>query len=126
MRRRINVADNRDSWSRHRTIGQCLGHRLVSRFHQRRVKSTRHGQLDSPASSSLGQLNHPEAVALICDELLEEARAGKSYEEVMDVGSRVLSKNDVMEGVPELIRPIKVEAGFESGTKLIVSADPIQ
>ena len=72
------------------------------------------------------KLNHPEAVALICDELLEEARAGKSYEEVVEAGTRVLSKSDVMDGVPELVKPIKVEAGFESGTKLIVVADPIQ
>ena len=72
------------------------------------------------------KLNHPEAVALICDELLEEARAGRSYEEVVEAGTRVLAKSDVMDGVPELVRPIKVEAGFESGTKRIVVDDPIR
>ena len=72
------------------------------------------------------KLNHPEAVALICDEILEEARAGKSYEEVMDVGSRVLTLDDVLDGVAELASPIKVEAGFDSGTKLVVIDQPIR
>lgn len=72
------------------------------------------------------KLNHPEAVALISDEIMEEARAGKSYEEVMDVGSRILARADVLDGVAELASPIKVEAGFDSGTKLVVIDRPIR
>ena len=72
------------------------------------------------------KLNHPEAVALICDEILEEARAGKSYEEVHDLGGRVLTREDVLDGVAELAAPIKVEAGFDSGTKLVVINEPIR
>jgi urease subunit gamma/beta len=72
------------------------------------------------------KLNHPEAVALICDEILEEARAGKSYDEVQEFGGRVLTSSDVMEGVAELASPIKIEAGFDSGTKLVVINEPIR
>ena len=72
------------------------------------------------------KLNHPEAVALIADEIMEEARAGKSYEEVMDVGGRVLTIDDVLDGVADLASPIKVEAGFDSGTKLVVIDRPIR
>ena len=72
------------------------------------------------------KLNHPEAVALICDEVLEEARAGKSYEEVLDLGGRVLTREEVLDGVAELASPIKIEAGFDSGTKLIVIDNPIR
>ena len=72
------------------------------------------------------KLNHPEAVALICDELLEDARDGKSYEEVMERSAGILTKDDVMDGVAELANPIRIELGFLDGNKLIVVRDPIR
>jgi urease gamma subunit len=72
------------------------------------------------------KLNHPEAVALICDEVLEEARAGRSYQEVLEHGRSVLTRADVLDGVPELLPLIQVEALFEDGTKLITLHQPIR
>jgi len=72
------------------------------------------------------KLNYPESVALICDELSELARMGKSYQEVVDSGSKILSREDVLEGVAELADPIQVEIGFLEGTKLVVIRDPIR
>ncbi len=71
------------------------------------------------------KLNHPEAVALITDHILEGARDGKPVPELMSSGRKVLSKDDVMPGVIELIRSIQVEATFEDGTKLVTVHDPI-
>lgn len=72
------------------------------------------------------KLNYPEAVALICDEVMEEARAGKGYDEVISHGMQVLTEADVMEGVPELASKIYVEPLFDDGTKLVVLHHPIQ
>lgn len=72
------------------------------------------------------KLNHPEAVALICDEVMEEARAGRSYQEVLEHGRSVLRRADVLDGVPELVGMIQVEAVFEDGTKLLTLHQPIQ
>jgi urease subunit gamma/beta len=72
------------------------------------------------------KLNYPEAVALICDEVMEEARAGKGYDEVITHGMQVLTDADVMEGVPELASKIYIEPLFEDGTKLIVLHHPIR
>jgi urease gamma subunit len=72
------------------------------------------------------KLNHPEAVALICDEVMEEARAGRSYREVLEHGRGVLSRADVLDGVPELVGTIQVEAVFEDGTKLLTLHRPIR
>ena len=72
------------------------------------------------------KLNHPEAVALICDELLEDAREGKSYEEVMEHSTRILTRDDVLEGVSELADPIRLEVNFLDGNKLIYVQNPIQ
>ncbi|WP_026962722.1 urease subunit gamma [Alicyclobacillus herbarius] len=71
------------------------------------------------------KLNHPEAVALITCEILEGARDGKSVEELMVLGRQVLSRDDVMEGIPEMIPEIQVEATFPDGTKLITVHNPI-
>ena len=71
------------------------------------------------------KLNHPEAVALICDELLEDAREGKSYEEVMERSTRILTLGDVLEGVSELADPIRLEVNFLDGNKLIYVQNPI-
>ncbi len=72
------------------------------------------------------KLNYPEAVALICDEVMEEARAGRSYDEVVAHGKQVLTEEDVMEGVAELASRIYVEPLFDDGTKLVVLHHPIQ
>jgi urease gamma subunit len=72
------------------------------------------------------QLNHPEAVALLTDEIFEEARAGRSFDEVIEHACRVLRKRDVMEGVPEMIRSIHVDALFPDGTRLVTVRNPIR
>lgn len=72
------------------------------------------------------KLNYPEAVALICDEVMEEARAGKGYDEVIGHGMQVLTEADVMKGVPELASRIYIEPIFEDGTKLVVLHHPIR
>lgn len=72
------------------------------------------------------KLNYPEAVALICDEMMEEARAGRSYDEVVAHGMQVLTGEDVMEGVAELASTISVEPLFDDGTKLVVLHKPIR
>jgi urease subunit gamma len=71
------------------------------------------------------KLNVPESVALITEALLEGARDGKPVTEVMALGRQVLTREDVMDGVPELIPLVQVEATFPDGTKLISCHDPI-
>ena len=72
------------------------------------------------------KLNYPEAVALICDELLEDAREGKTYQEVTDHGVRILARDDVLDGVAELASAIRLEATFNDGNKLIFIENPIR
>ena len=72
------------------------------------------------------KLNHPESVALITSYILEGARAGKTVSELMNAGGQVLTREDVMEGVPEMIPMIQVEATFVDGTKLVTIHDPIR
>lgn len=72
------------------------------------------------------RLNHPEAVALISDFVLEGARDGKTVAELMRDGAHVLTRDQVMEGIPEMIRDIQVEATFPDGTKLVTIHDPIR
>jgi urease subunit gamma len=71
------------------------------------------------------KLNHPEAVALITAAILEGARDGRSVAELMDAGTTVLGRADVMEGVPEMIPDIQVEATFPDGSKLVTVHQPI-
>lgn len=71
------------------------------------------------------KLNHPEAVAVITDHILEGARDGKSVPELMSSGRSVLTKDDVLPQVADLIHSIQVEATFEDGTKLVTVHDPI-
>ncbi|BBX61544.1 urease subunit gamma [Mycobacterium saskatchewanense] len=71
------------------------------------------------------RLNYPEAVALITDHILEGARDGRSVAELMASGCDVLSREDVMEGVPEMIGDVQVEATFPDGTKLVTVHHPI-
>ena len=72
------------------------------------------------------KLNHPESVAIITDYILEGAREGKSVADLMNEGAKVLKRDDVMEGVPEMIPMIQVEATFVDGTKLVTIHDPIR
>ena len=71
------------------------------------------------------KLNYPEAIALISAEIMEGARDGKSVAELMSYGTTLLSRNDVMEGVPEMIHEVQVEATFPDGTKLVTVHNPI-
>jgi urease subunit gamma/beta len=70
-------------------------------------------------------LTHPEALAIICDEMHEAARGGASYEEVMRVGQSTLSADDVLEGVAELIGGIKIECLFGDGMRVLHVEHPI-
>ena len=72
------------------------------------------------------KLNHPEAVALITSALLEEIRNGRTVAELMSLGAQILSAEDVMEGVPEMIGEIQVEGTFPDGTKLVTVHQPIR
>ena len=71
------------------------------------------------------KLNHPESVALIADHILEGARDGKSVADLMNSGKTVLTKDDVLPGVTDIIHTIQVEATFDDGTKLVTVHDPI-
>ncbi len=71
------------------------------------------------------KLNHPEAVALLTSWVLEGARDGRSVAELMDAGRRVLTSDDVMHGVAELVPEVQVEATFPDGTKLVTLHGPI-
>jgi urease gamma subunit len=71
------------------------------------------------------KLNYPEAVAFISCAVLEGARDGRSVAELMDYGRTLLTREDVMEGVPEMIPEVQVEATFPDGTKLVTVHDPI-
>jgi urease subunit gamma len=71
------------------------------------------------------KLNHPEAVALITAAIMEGARDGKTVAELMSAGTKILTRQDVMEGVPEMIPDIQVEATFPDGTKLVTVHHPI-
>ena len=71
------------------------------------------------------KLNYPEAVAMISSVILEGARDGKSVAELMTLGTKVLTREDVMLGVPEMIPEVQVEATFPDGTKLVTVHHPI-
>lgn len=72
------------------------------------------------------KLNHPEAVSLITAELLEAARDGTSVAELMSLGTTFVSRDEVMEGVAEMIHDIQVEATFPDGTKLVTVHNPVR
>ena len=72
------------------------------------------------------KLNYPEAIALISSQLQEAARDGKSVAELMSWGATILTRNDVMEGVAEMIDEIEIEATFTDGTKLVTVHQPIR
>jgi urease subunit gamma len=72
------------------------------------------------------KLNHPEAVALITDFVVEGARDGRSVADLMQTGAKVLSRDQVMPGVAEMIHDVQVEATFPDGTKLVTVHEPIR
>jgi urease subunit gamma len=72
------------------------------------------------------KLNYPEAIALISSELQEAARDGKTVAELMSAGSNFLGREDVMEGVAEMITEVQIEATFPDGTKLVTVHNPIR
>lgn len=72
------------------------------------------------------KLNHPEAIALISDFIMEGARDGRTVAELMESGARVLTRAQVMEGIPEMIHDIQVEATFPDGSKLVTVHHPIR
>lgn len=71
------------------------------------------------------KLNYPESVAIIANYVVEGAREGRSVADLMKAGKTILKRSDVMEGVPELIHTVQVEATFPDGTKLVTIHDPI-
>jgi len=71
-------------------------------------------------------LNYPEAVALICDEIIEAARDGKTMSEAMQIATAVLRRGDVMDGVVEMLDKLQVEAMFDDGMKLVTVYSPIR
>jgi urease subunit gamma len=72
------------------------------------------------------KLNYPEAVAIISAEIMEAARDGKSVAEIMSWGATLLTRDDVMDGIAEMIHDVQVEATFPDGTKLVTVHDPIR
>ena len=72
------------------------------------------------------KLNHPESIALITDFVIEGARDGRSVADLMSAGAEVLRRDQVMEGIPEMVHEIQVEATFPDGTKLVTVHDPIR
>ena len=72
------------------------------------------------------KLNHPEAIAIISAEILEAARDGRTVAEIMTFGATILKREDVMDGVAEIIHDVQVEATFPDGTKLVTVHDPIR
>jgi urease subunit gamma len=72
------------------------------------------------------RLNYPEALALLTAEILEWARDGRTVAEIMTLGAKILTRDDVMSGIAEMIHEVQVEATFPDGTKLVTVHDPIQ
>jgi urease subunit gamma len=72
------------------------------------------------------KLNYPESMALMTDFVMESARDGKSVAELMSEGGKILTRDQVMEGVPEMIQQVEVEATFPDGTKLVTVHNPIR
>lgn len=72
------------------------------------------------------KLNYPEAIALITDFVVEGARDGRTVADLMSEGARVLARDQIMEGIPEMIHDIQVEATFPDGTKLVTVHNPIR
>ncbi len=72
------------------------------------------------------RLNYVEAVAILTAEVMESARDGKTVTEIMSLGTKILTRDQVMDGIPEMIHEVQVEATFPDGTKLVTIHDPIR
>jgi urease subunit gamma len=72
------------------------------------------------------KLNYPEAIAILSSEILEAARDGKTVAEIMVAGAKILKRDDVMDGIAEMVHEVQVEATFPDGTKLVTVHDPIR
>lgn len=99
---------------------------LLSPHEQEKLLVHVAGQLARDRRGRGLRLNYPEAVALITSWVLEAARDGRSVAELMADGQRVLSRADVLDGVPEMITSVQVEATFPDGTKLVTVHRPVQ
>jgi urease subunit gamma len=99
---------------------------LLSPHEQEKLLVHVAGQLATERRARGLRLNYPEAVALITSWLLERARDGLSVADLMARGQRVLSREDVLDGVPEMMSSVQVEATFPDGTKLVTVHRPIQ
>ena len=84
------------------------------------------GELAEKGKARGLKLNYPEAIALISSHLQEAARDGRSVADLMQFGATILKREDVMEGIPEMIHEIQIEATFPDGTKLVTVHDPIR
>ncbi|MGH7247307.1 MAG: urease subunit gamma [Pseudomonadota bacterium] len=71
------------------------------------------------------KLNYPEAMAILSAEILEAARDGKTVAEIMSYGATLLTRDDLMDGVPEMLHEVQIEATFPDGTKLVTVHDPV-
>lgn len=72
------------------------------------------------------KLNHPEALAIVCDEMHEAARGGASYERVMEIGATTITADDVLDGVPELLPIVRIECLFDDGARVVAVEQPIR
>ncbi|MFD2741644.1 urease subunit gamma [Sulfitobacter aestuarii] len=99
---------------------------LLSMHEQERLMVYTAGKLALERKERGLKLNLPEATALLTSYLLEGARDGETVTDLMESGRNVLSRDDVMEGVPEMIAQIQVEATFPDGTKLVTVMEPIR
>lgn len=99
---------------------------LLSLHEQERLMVHMAGKLALERKERGIKLNLPEATAVITSYLLEGAREGKSVADLMESGRQVLSRDDVMEGVPEMLTQVQVEATFPDGTKLVTVTEPLQ
>ncbi|HVE97120.1 MAG TPA: urease subunit gamma [Pseudonocardiaceae bacterium] len=99
---------------------------LLSPHEQEKLLVHVAGQLARERRARGLRLNYPEAVALITSWVLERARDGRSVAELMAEGQRVLGRDDVLDGVPEMISSVQVEATFPDGTKLVTVHRPVQ
>ncbi len=99
---------------------------FLSLHEQERLMVHTAGQLARDRKERGLALNLPEATAVITSHLLEGARDGRSVADLMESGRHILTRDDVMEGVPEMLTQVQVEATFPDGTKLVTVSDPLQ
>lgn len=104
--------------------GRRIGVRLSERERERLLITVAADVAQRRRSRGL-RLNHPEAVAVLTSFVLEGARDGRTVAELMSAGRAVLTREDVMDGVPEMIESVQVEATFPDGTKLVTIHEPI-